>query len=95
MVAFSYFTAFDILLLAYCIQIEILWQNSLTRELNIKAVGFVLKKILTYFEILIVPHALHCVDSCIFVCTSFDTVWHTVLVTVPPPPPPKKKKYQI
>ena len=42
-----------------------------------------LKKILTYFEMLIVPHALHCVDSCIFVFTSFDTVWHTVLVSVP------------
>ena len=36
-----------------------------------------LKKILRYFEMLIVPHALHCVDSCI---------WHTVLVSVPPPP---------
>ena len=53
-------------------------------------VGFVLKKILTYFEMLIVPHALHCVDSCIFVFTSFDTVWHTVLVTVPPAPLPPK-----
>ena len=48
---------------------------------------FVLKKILTYFEMLIGPHALHCVDSCIFVFTSFDTVWHTVLVSVPGPPP--------
>ena len=37
---------------------------------------------------LIAPHALHCVDSCFFVFTSFDTVWHTVLVSVPPPPPP-------
>ena len=37
---------------------------------------------------LIVPRALHCVNSCIFVFTSFDTVWHTVLVSVPPPPPP-------
>ena len=61
---------------------------SLTRGLNIKVVGFVLKKILTYFEMLIVPRALHCVDSCIFVFTSFDTVWHTVLVSVPPPIPP-------
>ena len=52
-----------------------------------KVVGFVLKKILTYFEMLIVPHALHCVDSCIFVFTSFDTVWHTVFVSVPPPTP--------
>ena len=31
-----------------------------------KVVGFVLKKLLTFFEMLIVPHALHCVDSCIF-----------------------------
>ena len=53
-----------------------------TRELNIKVVGFVLKKSLTYFEMLIVPHALHCVDSCIFIFTSFDTVWHIVLVSV-------------
>ena len=65
-----------------------LWQNSLTRELNIKVVVFVLKKILTYFEMLIGPHALHCVDSCIFVFTSLDTVWHTVLVSVPRPSPP-------
>ena len=27
-------------------------------------VGFVLKKLLTYFEMLIVPHALQCVDGC-------------------------------
>ena len=27
---------------------------------------FVLKKIVTYFEMLNIPHALHCVDSCIF-----------------------------
>ena len=26
-----------------------------------------LKKLLTYFEMLIVPHALHGVDSCLFV----------------------------
>ena len=71
-------------------QIWILCQNSLTRELKIRVVGFVRKKLLTYFEMLIVPHALHCVDCCIFVFTSFDTVWHTVLVSVPPPPPKKK-----
>ena len=47
-----------------------------------------LAKLLMYFEMLIVPHTLHCVDSCIFVFTSFDTVWHTVLVSVPGPPPP-------
>ena len=42
-------------------------QNSLTRELKIRAVGFVLKQLLTYFEMLIVPHALQCVDGCFFV----------------------------
>ena len=41
--------------------------NSLTRELKIRGVGFGLKKLLTYFEMLIVPHALHCVDGCFFV----------------------------
>ena len=48
-------------------QIWILCQNSLTRELKIRVVGFVLKKLLTYFEMLIVPHALLCVDGCFFV----------------------------
>ena len=48
-------------------QIRILCQNSLTRELKIRVVGFVLKKLLTYFEMLIVPHALQCVDGCFFV----------------------------
>ena len=33
-------------------------QNSLTRELKIRVVGFVLKKLLTYFEMLIV-HMLY------------------------------------
>ena len=49
------------------IKIWILCQNSLTRELKIRVVGFVLKKLLTYFEMLIVPHALQCVDGCFFV----------------------------
>ena len=31
---------------------------------KIRVVGFVLKKLLTYFEMLIVPHALQCVDGC-------------------------------
>ena len=48
-------------------QIWILCQNSLTRELKIRVVGFVRKKLLTYFEMLIVPHALQCVDGCVFV----------------------------
>ena len=38
-------------------QIWILCQNSLIRELKIRVVGFVLKKLFTYFEMLIVPHA--------------------------------------
>ena len=48
-------------------QIWILCQNSLTRELKIRVVGFVLKKLLAYFEMLIVPHALQSLDSCFFV----------------------------
>ena len=48
-------------------QIWILCQNPLTRELKIRVVEFVLKKLLTYFEMLIVPHALQCVDGCFFV----------------------------
>ena len=32
---------------------------------------------------MIVPHALHCVDSYCFIFTSTDTVWHTVLMSVP------------
>ena len=31
---------------------------------KIRVVGFVRKKLLTYFEMLIVPHALQCVDGC-------------------------------
>ena len=54
-------------------QIWILCQNSLTRELKIRVVGFVLKKLLTYFEMSIVPHALQCVDGCFFV---FYLIWH-------------------
>ena len=41
---------------------------------------------------LIVPLALHCVDSCIFVFTSFDTVccfgFSARPLPLPPPPPP-------
>ena len=39
-------------------KIWILCQNSLTRELKVR---------LTCFEMLIVPHALQCVDGCFFV----------------------------
>ena len=44
-------------------EIWILCQNSLTRELKIRVVGFVLKKLFTHFEILIVSHVLHCVNG--------------------------------
>ena len=38
-----------------------------------RVVGFVRKKLLTYFEMLIVPHALQCVDGCFFLYfTAFD-----------------------
>ena len=53
-------------------QIWILCQNSLTRELKIRVVGFVLKKLLTYFEMLIVPHALQCVYLFFLYFTAFD-----------------------
>ena len=51
----------------FLFQIWILCQNSLTRELKIRVVGFVLKKLLTFFENLIVPHALHCINGCFLV----------------------------
>ena len=35
--------------------------------LKIRVVGFVLKKLITFFEMLIVPHALDCIDGCFFV----------------------------
>ena len=54
-------------------QIWILCQNSLTRELKIRVEVFKLKKLLSYFEVLIVPNALQCVDGCFFV---FYRIWH-------------------
>ena len=48
-------------------QIWILCQNSLTRELKIRVVGFALQKLFTHFEMLIVSHALHCVNGHYFV----------------------------
>ena len=53
-------------------QIWILCENSLTSELKIKVVGLVLKKLLTYFEMLIVPHAVQCVDGYFLYFTAFD-----------------------
>ena len=82
-------------------QIWILCQNTLTRELTIRLVGFVLKKLfcLTYFEMLIVPHALHCSDVVFFLhFTSFDSLAYCFGFSAPPPrspplpPPPLKQK---
>ena len=74
-------------------QIWILCQNPLTRELKIRVVRFVLKKLLTFFEMLIVPHALHCIDGCFLPHFSFDSLAYCFgLSTTPPPPPPKKSK---
>ena len=50
----------------YFFQMWILCQNSLTRELKIRVVEFVLKRVFTYFQMLILPHALHCIDGCFF-----------------------------
>ena len=51
----------------FSFQIWILCQNLLTRELEIKVVGFALKKLVTHFEMLIVSHALHCENGHYFV----------------------------
>ena len=59
------------------LQIRTFCQNSLQRELKISTL-----KLFTYFEMLIVPHALHCVDGCCFVF-----YWLTILVSVFPPLP--------
>ena len=67
-----------------------LCQNSPTIELKIRVVGFVPKKFLTFFEMLIVPHALHCIDGCFFSILPYLTVWHTVLISAQLPPPLKK-----
>ena len=51
----------------FSFQIWIPCQNLLTRELKIRVVGFALKKLFTHFEMLIVSHALHCVNGHFFV----------------------------
>ena len=53
----------------------------------IKVVGFVLKKILTYFEMLIVPHALHCVDCCFLYLPHLTQSGILFWFQCPPPPP--------
>ena len=71
------------------IQIWILCQNSLTRELKIRVVGFVLEKLLTYFEMLIIP-------QCSTVCRwlpLFPQIFLSDLVLAPSSlhqPPPDK-----
>ena len=55
--------------ICFSFQIWILCQNSLTRELKIRVVGFVLRKLFIHFDMLIVSHALL-------------TVCYTVLVSV-------------
>ena len=50
-----------------------------------------LKKLLTFFENLIVPHALQCIDVFFLYILPHLTVWHTVLVLAQPPHHPEKK----
>ena len=51
-----------------------------------RVVGFVLKKLFTYFEMLIVPPALHSVDRCIFLhFTTFDSQAYCFGFSPPPP----------
>ena len=64
-------------------QIWILCQNSLTRELKITTVGFVLKKVIYIFRNVECTTGSALVDSCFLYFTSFSTVWHTVLVSLP------------
>ena len=87
----------------FSFQIWILCQNSLTTELKIRVVGFkirvvgfVLKKLLTYFEMVIVSHASHCVFmplpfknggvgyivSPLYVCMSCTSSTSRILVSV-------------
>ena len=41
---------------------------------QIRGVGFVLKKLFTHFEMLIVSHALHCVNGHYLYSVSFDSL---------------------
>ena len=59
----------------FSFQIWILSQNSHTRELKIRVVGFALKKLFTHFEMLIVSHVLHYVNGPYFLYfISFDSL---------------------
>ena len=69
-------------------QIKILCQNSLTRELKIRAVGFGFKKLQTCYKILIV-HMLYIVSIVAFLYfTSFDSQAYSFGFSPLPPPPP-------
>ena len=57
----------------------ILCQNSLTREHKIRVVGFVLKKLFSHFEMLVVSHASHCVNSHYFI---FCLFWQSDILFV-------------
>ena len=64
-------------------------QNQLTRELRIRVIVFVLKTLLTYFEMLVNSHALHCVDGCCLYFILFDRVaYYFGFSTRPRPTPP-------
>ena len=66
----------------FSFQIWILCQNSLTRELKIRVVGFALKKLFTHFEMLIVSHCPTLCKWSLFCILSLLTVCYTVLVPV-------------
>ena len=53
-----------------------------------RVVGFVLKTLLTYFEMLIVQRARHGLDDCCFFYVFYLIVWHTGLVSTHGPLPP-------
>ena len=73
------------------IQIWILCRNSHIRQLKMRVEGIVLKKLLTYFEMLIVPQSLYYVDSCILphLTQSGILFWFQCLLPTHPPFPPQ------
>ena len=53
-----------------------------------------LKKVIIT-KMLIVPHALHCIDGLLLCILPHLTVWHTGLVSAQPPPPHPPKKNNL
>ena len=54
-------------LITLCENFAVFWVSGPDcREFKITVVGFVLKTLFTYFEMLIASYALHCVDGCCF-----------------------------